>query len=101
MKCSKCGKKAVIHRKYEGSLLCRNHFILSIESKAKKTIRKSNMIARGDKIAFALSGGQAPGPANFETASATRSCNAMLRTNDIAHSRLIILPEIYRDMTIP
>lgn len=56
--CSKCGKKAVFHRKYEGSYLCRNHFILSFESKAKKTIRKDRMIQRGDRIAFALSGGK-------------------------------------------
>ncbi len=58
MKCSKCGRKAVFHRKYEGSYLCRDHFVKSIEDKAKKTIRKGNMIKRGDRIAFALSGGK-------------------------------------------
>lgn len=58
MKCSKCEGKAVFHRKYEGSYLCRNHFVKSIESKAKKTIRKGKMIERGDRIAFALSGGK-------------------------------------------
>ena len=58
MKCSKCGEKAVFHRKYEGSFLCRSHFVKSIESKVKKTIRNGRMIERDDKIAFALSGGK-------------------------------------------
>lgn len=58
MKCSKCGKKAVYHRKYEGSYLCRNHFVKSIEDKVRKTIRKDKMIQRDDRIAFALSGGK-------------------------------------------
>ncbi len=58
MKCSKCGDKAVFHRKYEGSYLCSKHFIASVESKVKKTIRKDKMIERGDRIAFALSGGK-------------------------------------------
>lgn len=56
--CSKCGKKAVFHRKYEGSYLCRKHFIESIEDKVRKTVRKDRMIGRGDRIAFALSGGK-------------------------------------------
>jgi uncharacterized protein (TIGR00269 family) len=58
MKCSKCGRKAVYHRRYEGSYLCRNHFVRSIEDKARKTVRKDRMIRRGDRIAFALSGGK-------------------------------------------
>jgi len=56
--CSKCGRKAVYHRKYEGSYLCQSHFIKSIESKAKRTIRQNGMIERGDRVAFALSGGK-------------------------------------------
>jgi len=58
MQCSRCGKKAVYHRKYEGSLLCKRHFMESVEDKVRKTIRKAKMIDRGDKIAFALSGGK-------------------------------------------
>jgi uncharacterized protein (TIGR00269 family) len=58
MKCSKCGRRAVFHRRYEGSYLCRNHFVRSIEDKARKTARKDRMIERGDRIAFALSGGK-------------------------------------------
>ena len=54
----KCGKRAIYHRKYEGSYLCKRHFIRSIEDKVRKTIRKGRMIERGDRIAFALSGGK-------------------------------------------
>lgn len=54
----RCGKKAVYHRKYEGTLLCRRHFLDSVEGKVRRTIRKGKMIERGDRIAFALSGGK-------------------------------------------
>ena len=57
MKC-KCGKPAVIFRKYEGSALCRTHFIRSFEKKVRKTISDGGMISRGDRIAVALSGGK-------------------------------------------
>jgi len=56
--CSKCGKKAVYHRKYEGTYLCKKHFLESVEDKVRRTIRKGRMIERGDRIAFALSGGK-------------------------------------------
>ncbi|MBI4176381.1 MAG: TIGR00269 family protein [Candidatus Aenigmarchaeota archaeon] len=54
----KCGRKAVFSRKYEGSYLCKHHFCLSIEKKAKRTIRQHNMIKSGDRICVALSGGK-------------------------------------------
>ena len=57
MKC-KCGKKAVYSRKYEGNHLCKSCLIKSIESKAKRTIRKYKMLDVGDKIAVAFSGGK-------------------------------------------
>jgi uncharacterized protein (TIGR00269 family) len=53
-----CGRKVVFHRKYEGSYLCRDCFLKSIEKKFKRTIRKYGMIKSGDKIAVALSGGK-------------------------------------------
>ena len=56
--CSKCGRKAVFHRKYEGLYLCERHFMRSIEDKVRRTIRKYGMVRRGDRIAFALSGGK-------------------------------------------
>jgi uncharacterized protein (TIGR00269 family) len=57
MKC-KCGRRAVYFRKYEGTLLCRECFIRSVESKVKRTIRKHSMIRKSDVIALALSGGK-------------------------------------------
>ncbi|MEM5798168.1 MAG: TIGR00269 family protein [Candidatus Aenigmatarchaeota archaeon] len=56
MKCE-CGRKAIIHRHYEGSALCPRHFILSFEKRIKKTIRRYNMLKSGDRIAVAISGG--------------------------------------------
>ena len=65
MKCSKCKNKAVYHRKYEGTYLCKKHFLESVEDKVRRTIRKGRMIERGDKIAFALSGGKDSSSALF------------------------------------
>jgi len=56
--CTRCGKRAVYHRKYEGSLLCKRHFLASVEDKVRRTMRKSHMLERGDIVAFALSGGK-------------------------------------------
>jgi uncharacterized protein (TIGR00269 family) len=57
MKCH-CGRRAVYFRKYEGTHLCRDHFIVSVERKAKRTIRKYGMLSPGDRVAVALSGGK-------------------------------------------
>jgi len=53
-----CGKPAVINRKHEGRLLCEQHFIESVESKAKKTISQYYRLGRDEKIAVGLSGGK-------------------------------------------
>jgi len=57
IKC-KCGKRVVFFRKYEGSYLCKECFLKSIEKKFKRTVRKYGLIKSGDKIAVALSGGK-------------------------------------------
>jgi 3'-phosphoadenosine 5'-phosphosulfate sulfotransferase (PAPS reductase)/FAD synthetase len=57
MKC-KCGRRAVYFRKYEGTFLCRDCFIRSIESKVKRTIRKHRMVRKGDVVALSMSGGK-------------------------------------------
>jgi uncharacterized protein (TIGR00269 family) len=56
-RCS-CGRKAVFHRKYEGTYLCRDCFLRSIEKKFKRTVRKHGMIRSGDRVGVAFSGGK-------------------------------------------
>jgi len=54
----KCGKPAVIFRKYEGSYLCKSHFLESVERKVKKNMRVHNLMKPGDRIGVAVSGGK-------------------------------------------
>ena len=59
MQCSKCGNpNVVINRKHSGQMLCKKCFIESFEKKAIKTIKKENLITKGDKVLVALSGGK-------------------------------------------
>lgn len=58
MKCSKCGRDAVLFQNYSGMHLCRDHFTADFESRAKKAIRKHGWISQGDRIAVAMSGGK-------------------------------------------
>ncbi|HDS62728.1 MAG TPA: TIGR00269 family protein [Methanofollis liminatans] len=58
MQCSKCRREAIIWQRYSGLHLCREHFIADFEAKAKREIRQKRMIASGDVIAVALSGGK-------------------------------------------
>ncbi len=55
--CWKCGKKAVIHRKYEGKSWCSDHFAEQFESLIKETINKEDLFNSNEKICVALSGG--------------------------------------------
>jgi uncharacterized protein (TIGR00269 family) len=54
----KCGKPAVIFRKYEGSYLCKAHFLQSIEKKVKRNMRIHSLVSPGDRIGIGLSGGK-------------------------------------------
>jgi uncharacterized protein (TIGR00269 family) len=54
----RCGRRVVFFRKYEGSYLCRDCFMKSIEKRFKRTIRKHNMLRSGDRVAVSLSGGK-------------------------------------------
>ncbi len=57
--CSKCGNpNIVIKRKASGQALCQDCFIESIEKKVIKTIKKENLLQKGDKVMVALSGGK-------------------------------------------
>ena len=56
MRCDKCGKEAVLYQDYSGLHLCRQHFIMDLEAKAKRAIRTHRWMKTGDHIAVALSG---------------------------------------------
>ena len=51
MQCSKCGNPQVIIKKDQsGQLLCKDCFIESVEKKVIKTIKKENLLDKGDKV---------------------------------------------------
>lgn len=54
MKCSKCGKEAVTFIRYNGTYLCREHFIEYVERRVRKDVRKQGI--RKGVVAVALSG---------------------------------------------
>jgi uncharacterized protein (TIGR00269 family) len=54
----KCGKPAVIFRKYEGSYLCKAHFLQSVERKVKKNMRIHGLVKPRDRIGIGVSGGK-------------------------------------------
>jgi uncharacterized protein (TIGR00269 family) len=56
--CSKCRRPAIIFQRYSGLHLCKNHFIVDFEAKAKRAVRIHRWIHSGDRIAVALSGGK-------------------------------------------
>ncbi len=57
MKC-KCGKTAVIFKRYDGQALCKDHFCRSVEKRIRRTIRQEKLISRGDHVAVGVSGGK-------------------------------------------
>lgn len=58
-KCSKCGNpKIIIKRKQSGQALCSECFIQSIQKKVISTIKKEQLLDKGDKVLVALSGGK-------------------------------------------
>jgi uncharacterized protein (TIGR00269 family) len=56
MKCSKCGKEAVTFIRYNGTYLCREHFIEYVERRVRKDVRRQGI--RKGVVAVALSGGK-------------------------------------------
>ena len=57
MKC-RCGKRAIYYRKWEGHAYCKECFSRQLEKRFRKTVSKSKLLKKGDKIAVALSGGK-------------------------------------------
>jgi uncharacterized protein (TIGR00269 family) len=59
MKCSICGATAVYEVKYNGSALCKNHFIEYVEKRVKREIRNQvDFNKKNVKISVAISGGK-------------------------------------------
>ena len=59
MNCSKCGnEKVIIKKKQSGQYLCKDCFIQSIEKKVIQTVKKEQLLDKGDKVLVALSGGK-------------------------------------------
>ncbi len=56
--CSICGKRACYHRRYSGQRFCAEHFVEYFEGKVKKTMLRYRMLARGERIGVAVSGGK-------------------------------------------
>ncbi len=56
--CSRCGGKVFYTRRYSGESLCAPCFKDSIVEKTRKTISKYGMIAPGERVGIAVSGGK-------------------------------------------
>ena len=56
--CSKCKKPAVTYVRYNGTHLCKNHFIEYFNRRVKKDIKKQGKTENKSKIAVAVSGGK-------------------------------------------
>jgi len=56
--CSKCSKSAVTFIRYNGTHLCRDHFIQYFERRLKKDIKKQGRTEDNFRIGIAISGGK-------------------------------------------
>ena len=56
--CSKCSKSAVTFIRYNGTHLCRDHFIQYFEKRVKKDIKKQGRTGDNCRIGIAISGGK-------------------------------------------
>ena len=58
MRCSECGKEAIIKIPYANKYLCKDHFIEWFEKRVERTIEKYKMLEGTRKLAVAVSGGK-------------------------------------------
>lgn len=56
--CLKCGKEPVVHIRYSGAHLCKEHFCEFFLKRVKKEIRAQELLRKDGTIAVALSGGK-------------------------------------------
>ena len=57
-KCSKCNKPSITFIRYNGTHLCKEHFIEYFEKRVKREIKKQGKTESGSRIGVALSGGK-------------------------------------------
>jgi uncharacterized protein (TIGR00269 family) len=57
-RCSKCNKKAITFIRYNGTHLCKDHFIEYVEKRVKAEVRKQIDLDRVKHVSVALSGGK-------------------------------------------
>ncbi|OYT59338.1 MAG: TIGR00269 family protein [Desulfurococcales archaeon ex4484_217_1] len=58
IKCTMCGRRAVVKLRYARLSLCPEHFIEFIEKRFKKTIHKVKVLREVNKVVVAVSGGK-------------------------------------------
>ena len=56
--CAKCGKSPFYTRRYSGEVLCETCFKDSLVEKTRRTILRHRMLARGERVGVAVSGGK-------------------------------------------
>jgi len=56
--CSKCNNPAITYIRYNGTHLCKDHFIQYLEKRVKKEINKQGKLQNNTKIGIAVSGGK-------------------------------------------
>jgi uncharacterized protein (TIGR00269 family) len=58
IQCTKCNKPAVTYIRYNGTHLCKDHFLSYFERRVKKDIKKQGKTDQNSKIGVAISGGK-------------------------------------------
>ena len=58
MKCKYCSKGSVYYRRISNEYVCQEHFIITIERKIRKTVRKFNQFNPQEKVVVGVSGGK-------------------------------------------
>ncbi len=58
MKCDYCSKNIVYHRKLSNEKVCKKHFIITVEKKIWRTVRKNNLFTPREKVVVGVSGGK-------------------------------------------
>ncbi len=58
MRCSKCGRPAVIYIRYSGQYLCKRHFLEFVERRFKAELRRQIDLRKVSRIGVGVSGGK-------------------------------------------